>query len=193
MVAERDLQENSGFTPEQARAAVKEALKTGQNGSERGSKRTQEAKEKIQRLMALEVEMIANRNRAKTLQEQRKEAIKVADQAHKDAEKAAPADRLRMKGIEYSKTMAVANISGQIEGIRYQAQRRDAERVDLEQEVRRKLGITGGWKALVEWGGAKINNALNEINIIAEEKLPFGMGVANGEEVRANLSATGRA
>ena len=185
--------EEAGFTPEQAREAAKKGLELNRGKSEKGSKRTQEARERIQELMSLELQLIAQRNQVVRLRDERKTAINEAQAARKVAETADPKDRMRKKGLEYSAYMKVANISGQIEGVKYAAQRINARRTDLEQQVRRKLGVTGGLRALGEWAGAKATNIMTEISIIAEEKLPFGMGVDQGEDMRSWLAATGRA
>lgn len=188
LMAEQKMTE-AGFTPDQARAAAKEALKLSK---ENASRKTQEAKEKIQELMSLELQLISSRNLAQQLGEKRKEAIEEARKAHDDAENAKPEERMRKKGIEYSKYYAVANITGQIQGMRYTAQRINARRQDLEQQVRWNLGITGPWEALKEWGGAQANNMLTEITILAEEELPLGMGEPLGNLQRGKLAAAGK-
>lgn len=191
LIAEKKMAE-AGFTPEQAREAAKKALEYDKGKSEKGRRKTQEAKEKIQELMSLELQIISQRNLVKQLNERRKVAIEEAKQAHNEAERAKPDERLKKKGIEYSKYMVVANYSAQIEGIRFMAQRIDARRKNLEQQVRRELGVTGGLRALAEWGGAKINNVMTEIVILAEEELPFGMGEPFGAYQRGQLSSSGR-
>lgn len=188
LMAEQKMTE-AGFTPDQARAAAKEALKLSKENT---SRKTQEAKEKIQELMSLELQLISSRNLAQQLGEKRKEAIGEAKKAHDDAENAKPEERMRKKGIEYSKYYAVASLNGQIQGMKYTAQRINARRQDLEQQVRWNLGITGPWEALREWGGAQVTNVVTEITILAEEELPLGMGEGLGELQRGKLAAAGK-
>ncbi len=190
LFAEQKMTE-AGFTPDQARFAAREALKLEKGRSDRESRNTREANEAMKKLMTINLRLISQRNLAAQLRSAREKVKEDAKVARAEAEAAEPQDRMRLKGVEYGKYRQILNYNDQLAGTKYAAQRINAERIDLEQLVRRKTGVTGGLHALMEWGGAKVNNIATEVAILAEEEIPFGMGSDPGKMQRNIISRGG--
>lgn len=163
-----------GFSEKNAREAVQAALKgEGKFSSEKHSRRMKDVQDELQELMSIEFQILSLPKSVASLREQREKAKDEARKRHNEAESATGQDRLKKKAVEYQAYMQVANINGQINGIRYMAHRLEARRSDLEQAVRRKLGVTGGLGALMKWGAAKTRVVVTEIGIAAAEELPI--------------------
>lgn len=166
--------ENLGFTPDQAKAAMREAVNGNIGNSERQSKAIKEVQEKIQELMAIELQLIALPKNISALREQRGEIRKKAE-VMRDNAKAAKneEERLQFKGQEYNHYLQMANINAKITEQKYAVPILGAKKQDLEQYVRRKVGATHGVVALFEFADAKARNAYTTVDISIAEEIDY--------------------
>lgn len=169
---------NQGFTPDQARAAIHEALHGKTGGNERQLQAVKEIQGKIQELMALEVQMLSIPKTVEALRDQRKQVQDAARGQHSKAESTTNEEqKLQEKGKEYSLYMQIANINAQIVQQKYIVPVLEAKRQDLEQYIRRKVGVTSGWGAVVEWGTAKSRNVATQVGVGVAEEMDYTFGI----------------
>lgn len=173
LMGQKDLQKE-GFTPDQIRGIMKTVRR---RGSETHSMVAKELQAKVQELMALELTLLSIPKNQDALREQRREVQGQADARHKEANRLQGDERLRVKGQEYALYMQIANINASIIRQKYEADVIDAERRDLEQYVRRKAGVTGGGRAVLEFAGAKINNVSTAVSVNCKEAIDYSWNV----------------
>lgn len=168
---------NQGFTPDQAKAAIREAIQGKAGGNERQARGVKELQDKIQQLMAIEMQMLSMPKTVDALRKQRKEVQDKAQAKHNEAKGAMSSEqRLQKRGEEYTLYMQIANINSVIVRQKYMVPILEAKRQDLEQYVRRKVGVSHGFGALMEWGAAKTRSVATEIGVGAAEDMDYTMG-----------------
>lgn len=166
----------NGFTPDQARAAIKNARNV--NRGERQSRMTAEIQHKVQELMAIEMQIMTIPKTVDALRAQRQEVRLKADAKHREADMAmSPEARMQKKTEEYGLLMQISNINATIVSQKYMAPILDAKRTDLEQYVRRKLGVSSGMGAMMEWAGAKVKSAVTSVAVSTAEEVDTRLGL----------------
>ncbi len=168
----RELLEKKEFTPEQSRAAMREAMRGGKTGGERQGRRIKELQGEIQKVMALYLRLMAIPKTVDQLRDLRREAVDEAKTKHSEASGAmSDEQKLQKKGEEYNALMKVANYNALIVGQKYMVPVLKAQIGDMEQSIRRRLGVTSGFGALCEFVGAKVDNVATNVYVtVAEEK-----------------------
>ncbi len=167
---------NTGFTPDQARNAIRNALGT-QRTNERQTAAMKEVQDKIQELMSLEIQLKTIPDRISTMRKQRDDIKNQAAAKHRQVEGAStPEQRLQLRGEEVNLYMQIATANQRIVGQKYEGDRINASISDLEQYIRRKTGVTSGATAFVEWAGAKTRNVYTEAKINVSEELDYRFG-----------------
>lgn len=168
---------NQGFSAEDSKAVV-EAV-SGRSGRESGRQveAIKEIKDKVQELMSIELQLMSLPKQVDALRKQRKTVQQDAQKKHKEAEGVTSDEaRLQKKGEEYGLYMQIANINGEIVKVKNAVPLLDARRKDLEQYVRRKLGVTGGFTAFMEWASAKVTNVATEVGVGVSEEVDYRTG-----------------
>lgn len=157
-----------GLTPEDAKAVIEKVMHG--KGNEKQIMAVKEIQQKIQELMGIELQMRSMPKNVAFLRGDRDREKRRADAAHRDANNALGETRAKKKQEEYQAYMQIANINAQIVKIKYMVPVLDARRTDLEQEIRRKVGVSSGIGAVMEWGGAQLKNIYTDVGVgIAEE------------------------
>lgn len=141
----------NGLSPDQAKQAVREALARGY-GKESG--KVKDIQQKLRELMSMELQMQTIPHTIEELRQQREAAKKEARAKHSEAESSSGENRIRKKQEEYVAYMKVAGIKAQITAVKDMVPRMNARRMQLEQDVRSGLGITGPLMSIVEHAGA---------------------------------------
>lgn len=152
----------NGLTPDQARQTVREVLARGY-GQESG--KVKDIQQKLRELMAMELQMQTIPHTVEALRQQREVAKQEARAKHDEAESASGQSRLNKKQEEYTAYMKVAGIKAQITAVKDMVPRMNARRMQLEQDVRSGLGITGPLRSIVEHAGAIGYSAYTEATI----------------------------
>lgn len=167
---------NNGFTSEQAKSLGQVAERMRGKWSERQTQAAKEVQAEIQELMALELYLLSIPKIVEQLRAQAKALKEKAQAKHKEADSARGTDRLRKKQEEYTTYLQLLNTKSAIVAQKHMAPRIEARRQDLEQAVRRKLGVSHGLGALVEWGAAKTRNIVTGLGVGIEEEADFRSG-----------------
>lgn len=167
---------DQGFTPDQARLAMKEAMTRGGRTSERQTLAMKEIQEKLRELMTLEMQIMAIPKTVDELRRQRKIVQDQAQAKHREAESLSGEKRLLKKGEEYSLYMQIVNFNAAIISQKYMVPVLEAKRSDIEQYVRRRLGVSSPLGAALEWAGAKTTKALTHLNVSVQEEMDSGFG-----------------
>ena len=163
-----------GFTPEQAKAAIREGLKGSPGEKQRQSDKLNALKDQIQKLMALEYQILAIPKTIESLRVERDKAKVEANKARAEARAAkTDEDKLSKRGREYNEYMKIANFNAQIIRHAYLAPVLNAQRRDMEQTIRRRLGVSGGFQAGMEWGGAKAELITTGVQVSIKEELAW--------------------
>lgn len=166
-----------GFTDEQAIEAMKAARSGTMKNNEQATKKLDQMQGKIQELMQWWYEIMAIPSNVEALRKQREEVVKVANAKHTEAEKASTQEqKMQLKGQEYNLYMQINNINKAIAEQKFQVPVLEAKIQDQEQYVRRKVGVTSGWTAFGEWGGAKFGRIKALVGYGLPEKV---IGLAN--------------
>lgn len=167
----------TGLTMEQARGAMKDVLQKGRN-SERLTARLEELKKQIQELMTIELQILTIPKTLEVYRKQRDTVQKEARAKRREADATPdPDERMKKKGQEYNLYLQIVNINARIVEQKQLIPVLDARRIDIEQYVRRKLGVTEGLGAFMEWSGAKINNVITLTDVAMEEQRDFVLGI----------------
>lgn len=168
---------NQGFSPEDSKAVVDAIAKRSGKESGRQIEAMKEIKDKIQELMSIELQLMSIPKQVDALRKQRKTVQQDAQKKHQEAASADTEEaRLQKKGEEYGLYMQIANINAAIVEQKYKVPLLEARRKDLEQYVRRKLGVTGGFTAFMEWADAKVTNVATEVGVGVAEEADYVIG-----------------
>lgn len=175
----RQLLENRGFTPDQARAAMREAMHGGRTGGERMGRSIKELQGEIQKVMTLYLRLMAIPKTVDQLRFARQEAVDEAKAKHSEAAGAmSDEQKLQKKGEEYNALMKVANYNALIVGQKYMIPVLQAQIGDMEQSLRRRLGVTGVFDYILEFAGAKVRNVVTSVYVNAAEEKDYLTGKA---------------
>ncbi len=147
----------SGFTEEQARAAMKAAM--GAEVAKGGQKEIaleKEVMKKIQEMRAIEMRLMMIPKMVEGLKKQHetvKDSIKrLGPPGVEDS-----AQMINARQENYAKMNQLARIKSQIVNVKSEESLLQSQHIDTMQYVRRKLGVTSGMEAVGEWVGAKMN------------------------------------
>lgn len=156
----------AGFTPEQARNIAKRAMGPELQLRKNKELRVQkEVSKELQRLMALEMQILTMPKRINELKKQREDLKGRIQSQHSSIEASGdPQEQSRKKMEIYPLYMQLANTKAEIVKARYAISLYKAEYKDVMQHIRRRLGVTGGFGAYMEWAGAKVSIATANTN-----------------------------
>jgi hypothetical protein len=149
----------SGFSPEQARAAVQAALNPEYRGSlDKRMALEQEMQEKLQHLMTLEFQLLAMPKRLDALKKERNRIKRSIRNLPPPSSKDTGLD-IKARQDNRQKLGQVANLRSQIIMTKNTEMIVQADYADTMQYVRRKLGVSSGLQAVMEFAGAKLQVA----------------------------------
>lgn len=143
-----------GMSSKDARDITKAALKPEIGG--RALAQEREIQARLQELAAYEMQLLALPGAISELKAARDKAK--ADITIK-GNPVDPKGRMELNGLY----MQLASIKGQMVQTKYFGVVVQAKYMDTMQYVRRKLGMSKGLSAVVEWAGAKVNNATTQM------------------------------
>jgi len=161
--AEMKTAEMTGASQGEARQAVRELM--NRRGNERKSRNTEGVQQKIRELMTLELQLHTIPESVKAQRAARDELKRNAQAAFDRAQRAKGPERIKLKQKEYQEYMKVTIANQNIINTIHFADRINAKRMDLEQQVRAKLGMS----SILEWAGAKANMVLTSVRIEASD------------------------
>lgn len=169
-MAEKSLQEK-GFTKEQSKAAVEAANKRNSEQTETSKKRNSEIQDKIQELMIIEYQIMTVPPQVEEALKKREQAVARARVLHSEAQSKTDGtiERVQAKAKEANQYMVIENLNQYVSDKVHFADRLNERRRDIEQQVRSKLGVTGTWGALMEWGANRAINTVTELRIKAQD------------------------
>ena len=161
--AELKTKELTGASGEQVRKAVKELM--NRRGNERKSRNTEAVQQKIRELMTLELQLQMVPDSVRAQRAMRDNLKRGAQAAFETAQRAKGPERIKLKQKEYQEYMKVTIANQNIINTIHFAEKINSRRMDLEQQVRAKLGMSN----ILEWAGAKANAALTSMRIEAAD------------------------
>lgn len=125
-----------------------------------------EIKEKIDRLRRLEARLYTTKDRVDALSKRRDKVANELRPVHtRDLENMSDSEREKI----YNKYLELNSYRAQLRIARHESTLVSMDRRDTMQEIRRKLGVKHGFGAFLEFGAAKVANAIDEIDMKVDE------------------------